>query len=129
MSSEARAALFDDVYRLNIWQDNRLGMTACPSSGCGSAPEATGLAREALVEAIKVFAVRSISELGCGDHTWLGEVKLESMGCSYVGTDISRVVVEVRFLRASCAFVSRCEGLLISVLFSLVTSLGVGRAS
>mmetsp|Transcript_34908 Transcript_34908/g.78879 ORF Transcript_34908/g.78879 Transcript_34908/m.78879 type:complete len:392 (+) Transcript_34908:93-1268(+) len=99
LSSEARAALFDDVYRLNIWQDNRLGMTACPSSGCGSAPEATGLAREALVEAIKVFAVRSISELGCGDHTWLGEVKLESMGCSYVGTDISRVVVEANRLK------------------------------
>jgi hypothetical protein len=92
LSTADRATLFDSIYETGMWKDNLFGLD-CPLSGCGSSAAGSQLAREALGDVVRSFGVRSVAEVGCGDHAWLAAAPLEAMGVTYRGSDISSVVV------------------------------------
>ena len=98
LSPAERAKLFDSIYETGLWKDNLFGLD-CPLSGCGSSHGASVLAREALQEVLATFGVKSIAEVGCGDHAWLQDAPLEDLGVAYTGSDISTVVVASNRLR------------------------------
>ena len=98
LSPAERATLFDSIYETSLWKDNMFGLD-CPLSGCGSSHGASVLAREALLEVVATFGVKSIAEVGCGDHAWLQGAPLEDLGVAYTGSDISAVVVASNRLR------------------------------
>lgn len=79
-------AVFDRIYREGLWG-------AVGSSGVGSTDKATEHLQTALPELLERYGIRSVIDGGCGTSRWLrraigGRVE------SYLGLDISRVVIE-----------------------------------
>jgi hypothetical protein len=76
--------VFTSVYQENRWGDNS------SVSGPGSSLEQTSIIREKLLDLIRNYKIRSITDAPCGDFFWMKEV-LKNETCnidSYTGIDI-----------------------------------------
>ena len=81
-----RKRRFEYMYETGYWVRGQNG----PLSGWGSSLEATGAIREELPKLLQSLDARSLLDLGCGDFTWMKEVKLP---CPYIGVDIVPQVI------------------------------------
>src|SRR5579859_3324001 len=69
-----RSAVFTAIYRLNYWNEGKPAETSI--SGPGSNLDATTRARDALLQVIAEFGVRSLLDAPCGDLFWMRHVPL-----------------------------------------------------
>src|ERR1700723_1217741 len=84
-------AVFDRIYRVGAWGGSQDEL----SSGFGSRGRAVDLYVDAVGAFIHENAITSIVGLGCGDF-YVGSkvVQAISPGCSYLGVDVARVVID-----------------------------------
>lgn len=71
---------FTEIYMTNRWGGTE------SKSGPGSGIEQTRVVREGLEKIFKVFKIRSILDIPCGDFNWMKLVDLT--GIQYMGADI-----------------------------------------
>lgn len=81
--------VFDFIYSANVWGANA---DATGTSGIGSAEAMTAPYRKFLTAFMKVQAVTSVVDVGCGDWQ-LGRL-IDWTGIDYIGVDVSAVVMK-----------------------------------
>ena len=81
------AERFEGIYARGDWAVG----DDTPLSGTGSSLTATAELRQKLPELLTQLKARTMLDIGCGDFTWMRELRLP---CRYVGIDIVSVVVE-----------------------------------
>lgn len=83
-----RSSRFDEIYKRGVWRHAH-GQAA--DSGLGSEVAVTSTIRRELPGILRDLGVERLIDVGCGDWTWMSQVKLP---CYYVGLDVVRTVVD-----------------------------------
>jgi SAM-dependent methyltransferase len=86
---------FSYIYDNSIWQ---MGDETTPASGKGSRLDSTLTVRRELPKVLDSLGAKSILDLGCGDFSWMKEVKLRQL---YIGADIVESVIRANNQRFS----------------------------
>lgn len=73
-----------------LWKDNCKISLPC---GIGSTVSVTTKIREFIEKQLKNYNIKSISDAGCGDFSWMSLVNLGAI--SYVGYDINKEMLDV----------------------------------
>src|SRR5579872_2900350 len=74
--------IFTKIYRENGWTS---------ISGRGSTLDQTEIIRREISTLIVDLGIKTILDIPCGNHAWMGQVNLE--GCKYIGADIVRDLI------------------------------------
>lgn len=85
---ESNRDRFAAIYATGVWQN---GMADQPLSGRGSSLEATSPLRTSLQTTLDGLGSRTLLDIGCGDLTWIRELRLRQ---DYIGIDIVPEVIE-----------------------------------
>jgi hypothetical protein len=81
---------FTQIYQKQIWNG---GKSSVPRSGPGSTLEVTKNIREILDRIIPQYNLTSLLDIGCGDLTWIPQIKFFST-IRYVGIDIVESLIQ-----------------------------------
>lgn len=92
---ENRTKIFTDIYRTSKWQS---GDKNIPLSGPGSSLENTVNVTKILDEFIDENKILSVTDLGCGDLTWIPNTKFFNT-IKYTGVDIVEHLIEEHKLK------------------------------
>jgi len=94
----SRKDIFDEIYLVDFWKlgfdDDKTSSNCVPSSGIGSSRRHSALIQEALYEVLTSYNIHTILDAPCGDLSWIPYVFKERMNISYIGGDISQVVID-----------------------------------
>lgn len=78
---------FTAIYKNRVWRNDR---SAGSLSGLGSELENTEEIRGRLSTVLKSIGSQTLLDVGCGDFTWMNQVKLPT---EYIGVDIVKEIV------------------------------------
>ena len=94
----SRKEIFDEIYLVNFWKsgfdDDKTSSNFIPSSGIGSSRKYSTLIEDALREVLTSYNIHTILDVPCGDLNWMPYVFKERMNISYIGGDISQIVID-----------------------------------
>lgn len=87
--SSTSEEIFTNIYKNSIWGTNEQGEGF---SGGGSTLSATTIYRKFLQDFLKVYAIRSVVDVGCGDWTFSKTMDWNTI--EYTGIDVVKPVIE-----------------------------------
>ena len=87
--------IFNRIYKEKKWSNGKT-----PLSGSGSTLRNTNRVRNLLDDFIKTNNVKSITDLGCGDLTWIKSTAFfNDHTIEYTGVDVVDTLIEVHSAR------------------------------
>lgn len=87
--------IFTRIYKQKKWRHRK-----CPLSGSGSTLRNTKMVRNLLDEFIKTNSLKSITDLGCGDLTWITSTNFfNEPSIDYTGVDVVDMLIEGHIAR------------------------------